>query len=105
MCELHATRPLTNRPSSSSSVFSQEHRRADLRDADGRVPVPGRQQAGDLPEHLPGQRGLLSGRVRRSLRPRRRLHPLAAGEEPAVRRTFRMTLHIFFIWVISWLFG
>ena len=65
--------------------MTQEHRSPDLRHADGRVPVRGRQQAGDLPQHLPGQRGLLPGRVRRRLRARRRLHPIPAGEEPTVR--------------------
>ena len=65
--------------------MSQEHRRADVRHADRRVPVPGRQQAGDLPEHLPGQRGLLPGRLRRRVGARRRLHPVPAGEEPTVR--------------------
>ncbi|XP_077436325.1 serine/threonine-protein kinase 17B isoform X4 [Vanacampus margaritifer] len=59
---------------------SLERGRHRLHAGDGRVSVRRRRQAGDLPQRVPGQRGLRPRRLLESLRARRGLHPQAAGQ-------------------------
>lgn len=62
----------------------QEYWRLGLRDADRHLSVPGRGQAGDLPEHLAAQRELQRGGAAAAEPGRRVLHPDAAPQTPTV---------------------
>lgn len=62
----------------------QEYWRFGLRDADGNLSVPGREQAGDVSQHFPAQRELHRGGAAAAGPGRPVLHPDAAPQTTTV---------------------